>query len=132
MANLSKSPAVPRRRRPRPSYPRCVGLGVVALVAACGGSVQVSGEGDEGGNGGSSTGAIAGGMPPPFDAGPGGMAGAGAGGNNQGGGHEGGHILGDMPDPWDGGAGGVGGAGGSGQAGGLDGGAPDPWSEEAS
>lgn len=55
MAKLRQLPPRPRRARRAPAYPRCLGLGVIALLAACGGSVE-DGSGDEtSGTGGATT-----------------------------------------------------------------------------
>ncbi len=45
MKTLNSTPARPRRKRRRPNYPAVVGAGLIAAVAACGGSVEVPGGG---------------------------------------------------------------------------------------
>jgi hypothetical protein len=115
MKSLSRQAPRPRRLHSSPSYPRALGLGALALVAAaCGGSVDVAGANGAGaGNVVTTSGTTA----PPYTtstnvAGAGGYGGegayGGAGGTNWGGG-----LSGDMPDPYDGGTGAMGGAGGA-------------------
>ncbi len=113
MATYRSLPPRPREKRPCPSYPKLLGLGALVLAAACGGSVE-------------STGDIA----APFDSDAGGSAGA-AGAAGQGG------VAGD--DNWPGGTGGggipypydsgVAGSGGTdiGVGGSAGGGAPYPY-----
>ncbi|MBI4704800.1 MAG: hypothetical protein HY744_27165 [Deltaproteobacteria bacterium] len=44
MPSLSQCPPRPRDHRPRPCYPRCLGFGLLGLLAACGGTVEVARE----------------------------------------------------------------------------------------
>ena len=117
MSTLTKQAPRPRRSRAVPTYPRCLGLGALALVAAaCGGSVDVP-RGESGEGAGYSV-TTSGTTSEPYTTtsnvgGSGGQGGyAGAGGTNWGGG-----LSGDMPDPYDGGPGGAGGSTGVGGAG---------------
>jgi hypothetical protein len=114
MTTLTKQAPRPRRSRVLPSYPRCIGLGAMALVAAaCGGSVDVRGE-TGAGAGSIVTTTSSGTTMPPYTTttnvgGSGGEGGyAGAGGTNWGGG-----LSGDIAEPYDGGVAGSAGAGGS-------------------
>ena len=47
---LKRQAARPRAQRRSPHYPRAIGLGLFALVAACGGSVDGPDESDPGGS----------------------------------------------------------------------------------
>ena len=122
MKSLSRQAPRPRRVASSPFYPRVLGLGALALVAAaCGGSVDV---GHSTGEGAGNVVTTSGTTMPPYTtstnvAGSGGQGGegayGGAGGTNWGGG-----LSGDMPDPYDGGTGAQGGAGAGGAGGSAD------------
>lgn len=63
MPGFNHQPPSPRAGSCRPTYPRLLGLGLLALTAACGGHVAELSSAE--GTGG--TGAVAGGIEPPFD-----------------------------------------------------------------
>lgn len=89
MTSFKAKPPSPRAHTTRPTYPRLVGLGILALTAACSGTVAGAGD-----NGSGGTGALAGGMEPSFDAAPDSAGGSGGIGGSGGYGATGGWATG--------------------------------------